>query len=500
MSWHDELAAHALAGTLICVGLALVILILRRLARASRIERRLDTALAVLAVGLLAGALTELTRILHLAAIRPYFEALFFVAVAVGLTHAALTLFVDHYLLQRKGAVVSALFRDVAGIFVDFMVIVVVLRSTLDINLASVVATSAVLTAIIGLALQDLLGNLFSGIVLELEASFSRGDWVRIGTFEGTIVQTGWRTTQLRTRVNELVVLPNAMLSKEPIVNFSRPQPLVGDTLHFEAAYEAPPSIVKRAAVSVAEAEPAVARSPRPEVWLARYGDSGIGYAIRYWITDFAELERIRSRILSNLWYTLNRAGVRFPFPARDVFVYQGTAPTLQPETVDVIGLLRSAPLLGPLSDSALAQLAPRLRRLRFGAGETVVREGDPGDSFYIVERGEAEVLLGGERGQDVVGRIAAGGFFGEMSLLMGEVRTATVRAQSDLSLLMIDRAAFREVIAADPALLGPLSEAAARRLVEQRKHREAADAREPVVRAEQVQRLRERIRGFFGL
>ncbi len=500
MTWHDELTAHALVGAVVCAGLALAILILWRVARATRIERRLDTALAVLTVGLVAGALAELARVLNLASVRPYLDALFFVAVAVGLTHAALTLFVDHYLLQRKGAVVSALFRDVAGIVIDFMVIVVVLRSTLDINLASVVATSAVLTVIIGLALQDLLGNLFSGIVLELEAPFSRGDWVRVGAFEGTIVQTGWRTTQLRTRVDELVILPNAMLSKEAIVNFSRPQPLVGDTLRFEGAYEAPPNVVKDAALTVVDADPAVARSPRPEVRLERYGESGIGYAIRYWITDFGELERIRSRILSNVWYTLRRAGVRFPFPARDVFVYQGTAPTLQPETIDVVGLLRSVPLLDPLNQGALAQLAPRVRRLSFGAGETVVTEGDPGDSFYIVERGDAEVLLRGDRGQDVVGRIAAGGFFGEMSLLTGEARTATVRALSDLSVLMVDHAAFREVIAADPALVGPLSEVVARRLAEQRTHRQAADAREPVVRAEQVQRLRERIRGFFGL
>ena len=500
MAWQDQLAAHPLAGGVVCVTLALAILILRRVARASQIERRLDTALAVVAVGLIAGALAELARVLELVAARPYLDALFFVAAAIGVTHAALTLFVDHYLLQRKGAVVSALFRDVAGIFVDFVVIVVVLRSTLDINLASVVATSAVLTAIIGLALQDLLSNLFSGIVLELEAPFSRGDWVRVAGFEGVVVQTGWRTTQLRTRVNELVTVPNALLSKEPIVNYSRPQPLVGDTLRFEGAYEAPPTVIKDAALSVVAAETAVSSSPRPEIWLERYGESGIGYAIRYWLTDFGELDRIRNRILSNLWYTLHRAGVRFPFPARDVFVYPGTAPTLQPETIDVVGLLRTAPLLGPLSDGELAQLAPRVRRLSFGAGETVVQEGEPGDSFYIVERGEAEVLLRGDRTQDVVGRIAAGGFFGEMSLLTGEARTATVRALKDLSVLLIDHAAFREVIAADPALVGPLSEVAAHRLAEQRTHRQTADTREPIARAEQVQRLRERIRGFFGL
>ena len=175
--------------------------------------------------------------------------------------------------------------------------------STLDINLTSLVATSAVLTVIIGLALQDVLSNLFSGLVLELEAPFSPGDWVRIGAFEGKVEETGWRTTKLRTRVNELVTLPNAMLSKEALVNYSRPDPSFGDTLHFEAAYEAPPNVVKDAVMGVLDAEAAVLRVPRTEVRLMKYGESGVGYAIRYWITDFDNLERIRNRIMTNLWY-----------------------------------------------------------------------------------------------------------------------------------------------------------------------------------------------------
>lgn len=500
MTWLKELSAHPLLGAFVCVALALVLLVVRRLVRRSSLERRLDASFSLIAIGLLAGALSSSIRLAGLEAAAPYLDAVLVGAVAIGAVRAGLTLFVDLYLRQREGAVVSAIFRDVASIIAYFLVIVVVLRTTLDINLASLVATSAVLTVIIGLALQDLLSNLFSGLVLELEAPFSYGDWVRIGSFEGTVLETGWRTTKLRTRVNEVVTLPNAMLSKEAIVNYSRPDPLYGDTLHFGAAYEAPPNLVRDTMLAVFANDPDVMRTPATEVRFKNYGDSSIEYNVRYWITDFDELERIRSRLLTNLWYALQRANIRIPFPARDLFVYTGAAQTLAAEAPDLLRLLRAVPLLEPLDDLELARLAPRVRRLTFGRGEMVFREGEKGDSFYVIERGEAEVVL--EKGSTTksLGHLAPGSFFGEMSLLAGDPRSASVRALTDLTLLMIDHGAFRETIAADPALLGPLSEIVAHRQAEQDEHRRAVDAAPAQVAGQRVQLLRERIKAFFGL
>ena len=502
MAWFQELAEHPILGSGLYILLALGCVVLRQLVHLTRLKRDLDVSFTLIIFGLIIGTIELVGASAGWTGGTPYLNALLFGTVAIGVVRIVLTVFVDFYLRQRGGAAVSAIFRDVASVIAYFLVIVVVLRSTLDINLASLVATSAALTVIIGLALQDVLSNLFSGLVLELEAPFSRGDWVRVGAFEGKVEETGWRTTKLRTRVNELVTLPNALLSKEALVNYSRPDRSFGDTLHFAAAYEAAPNVVKDAVLSVFGVDPAVLPVPRTEVRLIEYGDSGIGYAIRYWITDFDNLERIRNRLMSNLWYAFQRANVRIPFPARDLFVYQGRAPQLlATEPMDVVGTLRRVPLLAPLNEAALVQLAGRVRRLTFGAGEFVVRESEPGDSFYVVERGRAEVILGRDGAARTVGDLQTADVFGEMSLLAGEPRSATVRAVTDLSVVTVDREAFKQIITADPAILEPLSEIAARRLAEQQEYRRSlASASSPEVERQQAQRLRERIVAFFRL
>jgi small-conductance mechanosensitive channel/CRP-like cAMP-binding protein len=500
MAWLQELSAYPILDAFLCVGLALAALVLRQLAHRSRLGKRLNASFTLIVVGLLVGALGICVRLAGFPGAAPYFDAALFGALAIGLVRTALTVFVDFYLRQREGAIVSAIIRDVASVIAYFVVIVAVLRTTLNINLPSLVATSAVLTVIVGLALQDVLGNLFSGLVLELEAPFAHGDWVRIGSFEGTIEETGWRTTKIRTRVNELVTLPNAMLAKEAVVNYSRPDPRQGETLHFEAAYEAPPNLVKDVVAEVLRDDPDVVRSPLSEVWLDHFGESGVGYAIRYWITNFAARERIRDRIQSNIWYALRRANVRIPFPARDIFVHRGAHAARAVDHADLMATLRQVPLLAPLDDAALGRLAARVRRLTFGQGEVVVREGDQGDSFYVIERGAAEVTLRG-RAERTLDDLGAGSFFGEMSLLAGEPRTATVSAATDLDVLVVDREAFRDIISADPALLGPLSEIAARRQAATEEQQRLLEARRAEVPdGQQAQRLRERIRAFFRL
>ena len=502
MAWFHELSSHPIVISSLYLLLALGCVALRQLVHLTRLGRSLDASFTLIVCGLVVGTLGSATTSADWVALTPYLNAVLFGTVAIGAVRILLTLFVDFYLQQRGGAAVSGIFRDVASVIAYFLVIVAVLRSTLDINLASLIATSAALTVIVGLALQDVLSNLFSGLVLELEASFGPGDWVRVGTFEGKVEETGWRTTKLRTRVNELVTLPNAMLSKEALVNYSRPDPSFGDTLSFEAAYEAPPNVVKDAVLSVLDADAAVLAVPRAEVWLTKYGESGVAYAIRYWITDFDNLERIRNRIMSNLWYALRRANVRIPFPARDLFVYQGGAPQLlATDRTDLAAMLRGVPLLAPLDDAALGRLATRVRRVTFGAGEFVVRENEPGDSFYVIERGTAEVMVGTDGAARTVGRLQPADVFGEMSLLAGEPRSATVCAATDLSVLVVDREAFKEIISADPAILDPLSEIAARRQAEQQEYRRSLVSVTTIdIDHQQAQRLRERIKAFFRL
>jgi small-conductance mechanosensitive channel len=499
--WIDFTATHPLVSAGLFVLAIVVLSAVRLLLRRTRMGNRLNSPVTLIRVGLVFGALAVLGPSDGDATLVRYAHAAFVAAVLIGTVRVAIIVFVDFYLRERQGAAVSSIVRDVASILTYFLIILLVLRYTLDINLASLIATSAVLTAIIGLALQDVLGAVISGLVLEVEAPFGPGDWMKVGSFEGQVVETGWRTTRIRTRVNEVVTLPNTYLAREPMVNYSRPDPNYGDTLLVDAAYEIAPGDVKRTAFSVLNEEPAVLRDPPAEVWTLRYKDFSIEYAIRYWIDQFGELDRIRDRIMTNIWYAFRRDGIRIPFPVREsVLVREPPRPRL--ELGDVLATLKGVSLLAPLSEQCFATLAAQARRLIFGRGELIVREGDPGSSFYVIEHGHVAVVIGRNDGSAgrTIAEIGPGDFFGEMSLLAGEKRTATVVALDDVAVLEVSSAAFHQILVSNPAILEPICQLATHRGEQQREHRKAGQAM-PVFAADPAaQRLMMRIKSFFRI
>jgi CRP-like cAMP-binding protein len=249
--------------------------------------------------------------------------------------------------------------------------------------------------------------------------------------------------------------------------------------------------------------EPSVVSSPPSEVRTEQYNASGIQYAVRYWIEDFGNLERIRDRLMTNVWYSLRRAGVRIPFPARDLFVYS-EAPAPPFEHGDAFETLRQVSLFAPLADENLRILAQEARRLTFARAEVVVQEGQPGESFYVIERGRVAVVLGRQDGRSgrTIARLERGDFFGEMSLLAGEPRSATVVAETDTTVVEVHTGAFQQVVVADPAVLEPISQLAARRLeVEaQQAHRRVEVPMAAFESDPAAQRLLNRIKAFFGI
>jgi small-conductance mechanosensitive channel/CRP-like cAMP-binding protein len=497
--WLSTIQSPVRTEVLLAAAVA-VLFVLRGALHRSRIGRRLDAGLALAILALLSLAVATAAAAQGAAGVVPFARAVFIAALAIALVRLTVVLIVDIYLRERRRVQVSAIVRDIAALGVYFLIILVVLRATLDINLASLIATSAVLTAIIGLALQDVLGSVISGLVLEAEEPFRASDWVRVGDFEGQIVETGWRTTQIRTRNNELIVLPNTYLAREPLVNYVRPDPRHRDIFGFEAAYEMPPNMVKAAILGVLNSDPSVLRAPAAEVHTIGFRESAIAYSVRYWVVDFANLLVIRDRLMTNIWYAVRRAGVRIPFPVTDLFVH--TNPPVSPlEGGDVAAALSTVPLLAPLTPDELARLATQVSRLPYASGEAIVREGEPGDSFYLIERGSVAVSIGdGDGGTRLLSRMAAGDYFGEMSLLTGEPRSATVVAESDVAVLEVERVDFEQILAANPALLEPISQIAARRQEAQRETRRAQPALPPFAQDAAAQRLRQRIRAFFRL
>lgn len=500
--WIDwftpQTLAPAVSEALLVLAIALT-LGARVALRRTRLRQRLDSALALLALGLAVGAVALLGPPGRDAGPLLYVRAFCVAAVAIGAARVLLVLFVDFHVRRRRGAAVSRIFSDVGSVLIYFLIIGAVLRFTLDLDLTSLVATSAVLTAIVGLAFQDVLGSVVSGLAIEIEDPFVPGDWIRVGSHEGKVLETGWRTTRIRTRVDEVITLPNTFLAREPVVNYSRPSPLFGDTFRFEAGLEAPPDVIKQAAFAVLHGEPAVLRIPAAEVRTEQFTRSGVQYALRYWIDDFDERERIHARIVANLWYSLRRFGVRLPLAGRDIVLH----PTaLQPTLAmgDTRAAIGRVGLCGSLGEERLDRLAQQAERNLFGDGETIVRQGDAGDSFFILEHGRARVLLATADGApaQALAELQAGDYFGEMSLLAGEPRSATVVALGAVSVLELGRAAFQEIVEADPSVLEPMSQVAAQRAEEQRHLRQATQRVSSETKAVDAQRLLLRIRAWF--
>jgi len=106
----------------------------------------------------------------------------------------------------------------------------VLLEWVLGVNVLPILATSTVVTAVVGLAMQDTLKNLFAGLTMSFERRFRQGDWVmfridQVNTATGEVVEIGWRTTKLRTPDNNFTVIPNAVFTSNQLINYSQPTP-----------------------------------------------------------------------------------------------------------------------------------------------------------------------------------------------------------------------------------------------------------------------------------
>lgn len=340
----------------------------------------------------------------------------------------------------------------VPAIVQDFIIIgLFVLAATLLLD-EKLMTTSAVGAVVVGFALQDTLGNLFSGLAIQVEKPFRVGQWIRVGEFEGKVQEVTWRATKLLTKAGQLVIVPNSLMSKDAILNFSEPSIPTRIEVEVGASYDAPPNLVKEALHEALDNAPMVLREPAPDVVLQDFAASSITYRVRFWIDDFGRDARARDQVRSNVWYTFKRHGLEIPFPIQ--VQYEREEPPSRPagRLEQLAEQLGRVDLFAELGEDQRSQLAAACRERLFGSGERVVKQGDPGQSMFVVLDGQVRVII--EPSGQEVATTAAGGFFGEMSMLTGEPRTATVRAHGDATLLEIDAERFRAVAIQRPDIV----------------------------------------------
>ena len=386
------------------------------------------------------------------------------------------------------------------------------LLSQMGVNLTGIVATSAVVTAVVAFSLQDTLGNTMGGMVLQMERSISVGDWIRVGEHEGMVREIRWRQTSVETRNWDTIIIPNSVLMKSHVIVLGRRtgQPRQQrQWVHFHVDYRHSPTEVIAAAETALASEPiaSVAESPRPHCIMTDYRDSYGTYAVRYWLTDLALVDLANSAVRARIFTALKRAGIAPSIPAQSVFVTHDDQPRrqrkLDEELQRRMKALRRVDLFEPLTEEERQELAMRLRPAPFIRGETMTRQGSESHDFYIITRGSAEVRIATSDGKatQTVATLKHGDFFGEMGLMTGELRSATVVALSDTACYRLDHEGFTDILRQRPQIAEGISRILACRRAELDAAREGLNAEAMRQRARSAENdLLRRIRSFFTL
>ena len=251
--------------------------------------------------------------------------------------------FFDVYLHTHRGHRLPPLLPNVvmwmAYMIVGFLSLKLMFK---DLDITGIVAASAVTSLVLGLALQPILGNFFSGLVISVERPFRINDWILVngpqGLTEGRIAKITWRTTHIRTRDNDNLVVPNSKIADDDLINFYYPHPLHMERVFVGVHYRTPPYRVKQALMAAANRVEGVLEKPDPEVFCLDFGESSILYETRIWLEDFAHKPRIVSQVRSEIWEEFHRQGITIPFPIRTLEIEPrvNTVQVTEPPPVDL--------------------------------------------------------------------------------------------------------------------------------------------------------------------
>ena len=347
-----------------------------------------------------------------------------------------------------------------------------ILHYVLGVNVSPLLASTALLTAIVGFALQGVLGNLLAGLSIHLTRSIHPADWIAVGEVEGQVIETNWRETHLRTTAGHTLILPNSKLADSVVHNMTWPTPLRRHSIFVGASYNDAPAEVIRALLHAAAAVPAVLREPAPAAFLTEFKDFGINYEMRFWTQQHQNRAPISGEVNRMIWYQFKRQGIEIPFPMSDkllcdfmeVVAHQKRQPPDEADAARRAAELQrsdfAARLLTPGGAQALLApedfqtLARQVRRVRYTAGETVFRQGESGEACYVVVRG---TLRGRVEHDDAPAphefALGPGALLGEMSMLTGLPRTATIMAPEEVELLEVPPSAFTWLLGLRPEI-----------------------------------------------
>jgi small-conductance mechanosensitive channel len=503
-------ASYLVSADLVGISIAIALIALVRLLVPAASKRRSREPTAFLAIHVVAKVLllvidegTIAFRIASLVA-----TVLLFASVGRSVVLIAL----EGIINPRLARPLPQIFRDIIQGVVYVVLLLVALR-TAGVDPGSILTTSALLTAAIALSLQETLGNLVAGLAIQMQHPFDVDDWIQFDTetrHVGRVLEINWRATKVITLDDVEVIVPNATLAKAPITNFTKPTTSSRRSIYLQISADVPPHTVRTAILDALPGALGVLETPAPTVVVNNFVDGNLDYWVRFHTDVFELRDGVDSAARERIWYALARAGISQGLPNRNVLLHEVSNETedadVARQTKKRAQALGAVDFLHALSEEQRQQLAQASRIHLYAAGEMIVRQGDASAEMFIVQSGEVVVLsdLGsspnGKKGRSTeVARLGPGEFFGEMALMTGEQRTATVRATKPSTLIGVDQRAVRALLESSPEIAATISRVISERQAARDSARALADA--PVANVEERNsQLLGRIRKFFAL
>src|SRR6266446_1622301 len=375
----------------------------------------------------------------------------------------------DFYFEKKRQTPIPHILREIFALLVFLITVLLVLSFGYhaEAQLKGLLAGSGIVAIIVGFAGQNLFGGIIAGIQLQISRPFRVGDWLQVGERFAEVMEINWRSTRLRTNDGIYLDIPNNEIVKTTIVNLHYPTEVHAMRIRIGIDYSVPPNRVKDALMRAAQSAVNVLPEPKVRVFLVDFADHAVLYEIKYYMGNHSRINETNDAVRTNVWYELKRQRIRIPFPIRTLQLERRPSAPVPEGHEEARAILRGELLFQCLSDGQIDNLVKQSHLNHFGRGERVIEEGAEGDSMFILLRGAAQVSVSKNGSTIPVATLRSGDCFGEMSLLTGEKRSATVRADGDCYVMEISKDVMGEVIRESPDCLKQLSELLAKRKME---------------------------------
>jgi small-conductance mechanosensitive channel/CRP-like cAMP-binding protein len=373
----------------------------------------------------------------------------------------------------------SKLVQDLLAGLIYLAAVVAIVADVFDLPVKGLLATSGAVAIIIGLALQSSLGDVFSGIVLNIERPYRVGDWIILDdALQGQVIETNWRATHILTGTQDVAIIPNSVIAKSKLVNCSTPTKIHGASIRIKLEPSLTPAAGRNLLREVLLGTTHILRTPEPSVTIKDLSAEMIDFELSYSVADVGDVDRAQNELFDRAYRAAAAAGTKFA--PRLAGSRQEAAPEDKSESGIPERLLAGISLFSALSVQEMASLAPKMERKDYKAGELVVSKGTVVQALGIVSYG---VLVGSvevEGRKTEVTRLAPGDYFGEVGLLTGEPLLGEIRALTRVVIYEISKEALAPLLKARPSIAEELSESLASRQLANRTILDHLDHQDP--------------------